>query len=101
PLKRAPKQAQAALERIRLDTIVGMGFSNAIALCILITAAAALHGHVETIETSAQAAEALKPVAGRYAELVFALGIVGTGLLAIPVLAGSAAYALGEAQRWR
>ncbi|MBV9833598.1 MAG: divalent metal cation transporter [Alphaproteobacteria bacterium] len=101
PLKRAPAQAPAALERIRLDTIVGMGFSNVIALCILITAAAALHGRVETIETSAQAAEALKPVAGRYAELVFALGIIGTGLLAIPVLAGSAAYAIGEAQRWR
>lgn len=101
PLKRAPSQAPVALQRIRLDTLIGMAFSNAIALCIMITAAAALHGRIETIETSAQAAEALKPVAGRYAELVFALGIIGTGLLAIPVLAGSAAYALGEARHWR
>lgn len=101
PLKRAPSQAPAALARIRLDTMIGMGFSNAIALCIVITAAAALHGKVDSIETSAQAAAALKPVAGAYAELVFALGIIGTGLLAIPVLAGSAAYAVGEAQRWR
>ncbi|MGE0421601.1 MAG: NRAMP family divalent metal transporter [Reyranellaceae bacterium] len=101
PLKRAPSQAPAALDRIRLDTIIGMGFSNAVALCILITAAAALHGRVDSIESSAQAAAALKPVAGAYAEWVFALGIIGTGLLAIPVLAGSAAYAVGEAQRWR
>ena len=83
--------------RIRADTIVGMAFSNLIALSIIVTAAATLHAAGKTdIETSAQAAEALRPIAGAFAEAIFALGIVGTGLLAIPVLAGSAAYAVAE-----
>jgi Mn2+/Fe2+ NRAMP family transporter len=87
--------------RIRADTIVGMGFSNLIALSIMITAAATLNATGKTdIETSAQAAEALRPIAGALAEWIFALGIVGTGLLAIPVLAGSTAYAVGEGQQW-
>jgi NRAMP (natural resistance-associated macrophage protein)-like metal ion transporter len=100
-LKRAPEQGDSALNRIQLDTFVGMGFSNVIALAIMITAAATLHANdITDIQTSAQAAEALRPVAGAFSEIVFALGIVGTGLLSVPVLAGSAAYAVGEARKW-
>src|SRR3978361_2482317 len=84
-----------------VDTIIGMAFSNLIALSIILTAAATLHATGKTdIQTSAQAAEALKPIAGAFAEWIFALGIVGTGLLAIPVLAGATAYAVGEGRRW-
>jgi NRAMP (natural resistance-associated macrophage protein)-like metal ion transporter len=102
PLIEAPLEAAMEFSRIRADTIVGMAFSNLIALSIIITAAATLHATGKTdIETSAQAAEALRPVAGAFAEIIFALGIVGTGLLAIPVLAGSTAYAVGEGRRWR
>jgi NRAMP (natural resistance-associated macrophage protein)-like metal ion transporter len=101
PLKKAPKEAPRELARIRLDTWLGMGFSNLIALCIVLTTAATLNVHgITNIETSSQAAEALRPIAGRFAFSIFALGIIGTGLLALPVLAGSAAYALGEALRW-
>lgn len=93
--------AKKEFHRIRADTAVGMGFSNLIAVSIMITAAATLHATGKTdIETSAQAAEALRPVAGAFAEYIFALGIIGTGLLAIPVLAGSAAYAVGEGRQW-
>jgi Mn2+/Fe2+ NRAMP family transporter len=100
-LRRAPEQAQGALNRIHLDTLVGMGISNFIALAILITAAATLHaGGVTDIQTTAQAAQALRPIAGPLAEAIFALGVVGTGLLSVPVLAGSAAYADGEARKW-
>jgi NRAMP (natural resistance-associated macrophage protein)-like metal ion transporter len=101
PLVTKPRQGPDALERIRLDTYVGMAFSNLVALAIIITTAATLHATgVTDIDTSSQAAEALKPVAGAFAFTVFALGIVGTGLLAVPVLAGSAAYAVGEARQW-
>ncbi|MDQ2859014.1 MAG: divalent metal cation transporter [Candidatus Eremiobacteraeota bacterium] len=101
PLRSAPEQAPQELDRIRLDTYVGMAFSNLVALAIVVTAAATLHAHGKTdITTSAEAAEALRPIAGPFAFTVFALGIVGTGLLSLPVLAGSAAYALGEALRW-
>jgi Mn2+/Fe2+ NRAMP family transporter len=101
PLVRAPEQAEAADERIRLDTYVGMAFSNLIALFIVITTAATLNAHgVTDIQTSSQAAEALRPIAGRFAFAVFAAGIIGTGLLALPVLAGSAAYGMGEAFGW-
>jgi NRAMP (natural resistance-associated macrophage protein)-like metal ion transporter len=87
--------------RIRADTITGMAFSNLIALSIIVTAAATLHAAGKTdIQTSAQAAEALRPIAGALAEWIFALGIVGTGLLAIPVLAGATAYAVGEGRQW-
>ena len=97
----APAQAPAALKRIRLDTYFGMGVSNVIALFIIITTAATLNaGGITDIQTSTQAAEALRPLAGPFAFVLFALGIIGTGLLAIPVLAGSAAYAVGEARRW-
>jgi Mn2+/Fe2+ NRAMP family transporter len=100
-LKRAPEQGEAALNRIELDTLAGMGVSNVIALAIMITTAATLNVNgVTDVETSAQAAEALRPIAGALAETIFALGIVGTGLLAVPVLAGSAAYAIGEARKW-
>jgi len=93
--------AQQEFHRIRADTVVGMAFSNLIALSIILTAAATLHASGKTdIQTSAQAAEALKPIAGQFAEVIFALGIVGTGLLAIPVLAGATAYAVGEGRRW-
>jgi len=101
PLLEAPRQGPDAIERIRLDTYIGMAFSNAVALAIMITTAATLHGAgVTDIESSSQAAEALRPVAGPFAFTLFTLGIVGTGLLAVPVLAGSAAYALGEARKW-
>ncbi|AZO41477.1 divalent metal cation transporter [Mesorhizobium sp. M7D.F.Ca.US.005.01.1.1] len=101
PLKKAPAQAQHAIHRIRLDTYVGMAFSNLVALAIMITAGATLHAKgITNIETTGQAAEALRPVAGEFAFAVFALGVIGTGLLAIPVLAGSAGYALGEARKW-
>jgi NRAMP (natural resistance-associated macrophage protein)-like metal ion transporter len=101
PLIRAPHQAAQAFERIRADTLVGMGFSNLIALAIIFTTAATLHkAGVTNVETSTQAAEALRPIAGNFAFAVFALGIIGTGLLAVPVLAGSAAYAVGEACKW-
>jgi NRAMP (natural resistance-associated macrophage protein)-like metal ion transporter len=93
--------ARQEFHRIRADTIVGMAFSNLIALSIIVTAAATLHASGKTdIQTSAQAAEALRPIAGQFAEVIFALGIVGTGLLAIPVLAGATAYAVGEGRRW-
>jgi len=96
-----PAQAPQEFRRIRFDTYVGMAYSNIIALFIIITTGATLHVHgVTNIQNSAQAAEALRPIAGHLASAVFALGIVGTGLLAIPVLAGSAAYALGEAAEW-
>jgi NRAMP (natural resistance-associated macrophage protein)-like metal ion transporter len=102
PLIKAPLQAPRQMARIQLDTLVGMGFSNIIALFIMLTTAATLNAHgVKDIETSSQAAEALRPIAGQFAFTIFALGIIGTGLLALPVLAGSAAYAVGEALKWR
>jgi len=101
PLKRDVANGLEEFQRIRLDTVIGMGFSNLIALCIIITTAATLHSEgVTDVQSSAQAAEALKPLAGPAAELIFALGIIGTGLLAVPVLAGSSAYAVGEGWKW-
>jgi NRAMP (natural resistance-associated macrophage protein)-like metal ion transporter len=101
PLVDAPRQAPAEIRRIRIDTYLGMGVSNLVAFFIMVTTAATLNAHgITDIETSAQAAEALRPIAGEFAFLVFALGIIGTGLLAVPVLAGSAAYAVGEALQW-
>ena len=101
PLLREPRQAAGALARIRIDTLVGMGFSNLVALAIMVTFAATLHARgVTDVGTAAQAAEALRPVAGTWAFALFAVGVIGTGLLSVPVLAGAAAYALGEARRW-
>jgi NRAMP (natural resistance-associated macrophage protein)-like metal ion transporter len=101
PLKRAPRQAPDEFRRIRIDTYLGMFVSNAIGWFIIITVAATLNAHgVKDIQTASQAAEALKPIAGPFAFILFALGIIGTGMLAVPVLAGSAAYALAEALQW-
>jgi NRAMP (natural resistance-associated macrophage protein)-like metal ion transporter len=101
PLVKAPHQGPDAIQRIRLDTYIGMAFSNLVALAIIFATAATLHAAgVTDVATSSQAAEALRPVAGPFAFTLFALGIVGTGLLAVPVLAGSSAYAIGEARRW-
>jgi Mn2+/Fe2+ NRAMP family transporter len=102
-LKRKPHQAFAQLRRIALDTRVGMALSNLIAFFIILTTASTLHasGHSRGIQTAADAAKALQPLAGKLAFLLFALGIIGTGLLAIPVLAGSAGYAVAEAFHWK
>ena len=98
PLKRKPAQAPEARRRIRVDTVVGMVYSNTVAFCIMLTAAVVLHAHGKTeIQTSVDAAAALRPVAGALAFALFAAGIVGTGLLAIPVLAGATAYFLADA----
>jgi Mn2+/Fe2+ NRAMP family transporter len=101
-LTEAPGEARAALRRIEFDTYVGMGFSNLVAFFIIVTTAATLHqAGITDVQTSEQAALALRPIAGEFAFFIFALGILGTGFLAIPVLAGSAAYALAEAMGWR
>lgn len=100
-LKKAPEQAREQLSRIRLDTYIGMTLSNIISFFIVLCAAATLHAHgITDIQTSSQAAEALRPLAGKGAFLLFSFGIIGTGFLAVPVLAGSAAYAVGEALQW-
>ncbi|EKS9793839.1 MULTISPECIES: NRAMP family divalent metal transporter [Burkholderia] len=101
PLRRVPHQAPAQLRRISFDTWLGMGVSNVIAFFIVLTAAATLHTHHIEVKTSADAARALAPIAGHFAYMLFALGIVGTGLLALPVLAGSTAYAAAGTFRWR
>lgn len=101
PLLEAPGQAAKQLGAMQADTWVGMAFSNVVAFFIILTAAVVLNARgITDIQTSSQAAEALRPVAGRFAFLLFSLGIIGTGLLAVPVLAGSSAYAIGEARRW-
>ncbi len=101
PLERDPGAAKVEFTRIRLDTYIGMALSNLVALFIVVSTAATLHAHgITDIQTSSQAAEALRPVAGPFVFLIFALGIIGTGMLTIPVLAGSAAYAMGEAFGW-
>jgi NRAMP (natural resistance-associated macrophage protein)-like metal ion transporter len=102
PLKRAPEQARTQLRRIRHDTYIGMGVSNLVAFFIMLTAIATLRMHgVTDIQTSAEAAQALRPFAGDFAFALFAAGIIGTGLLAVPILAGSAAYAVAEAFQWK
>ena len=102
PLIAAPKQARTSFRRIKIDTVVGMGFSNMVAFFIILTTAVSLHLHgVTSIQTSAEAATALRPIAGHFAFLLFAAGIIGTGLLAVPVLAGSAAYAMAGAFGWK
>ncbi len=102
PLIERSREGPAAISRIRVDTIAGMLASNLVALAIMIATAATLHAHgVTDIQTAAQAATALKPIAGNFAFALFAIGIIGTGLLAIPVLAGSAGYAIAEAAGWK
>jgi NRAMP (natural resistance-associated macrophage protein)-like metal ion transporter len=101
-LRKLPADAAAQLRRIKTDTMIGMGFSNLVAFFIMLTTAVTLGAHgVTSIQTSAEAAEALRPVAGDFAFILFALGIIGTGMLAVPVLAGSAAYAVTESFKWR
>lgn len=101
PLHLSHRTAGAELRRIRTDTLVGMGFSHLVALFIVVATAATLHASgVRDIESAAQAAEALRPISGEFAFALFALGIIGTGLLAVPILAGSAAYAVSEAFGW-
>ncbi|TPO08031.1 Nramp family divalent metal transporter [Mesorhizobium sp. B1-1-5] len=101
PLRWAPWQASKAFRRIRADTLVGMAFSNLIGVAIIFTTAATLHkAGVTDIASSTDAAKALEPAAGKFAFIIFSMGIIGTGLLAVPVLAGSAAFAVGEALHW-
>jgi len=101
PLHVSPRRAGAELRRIRTDTLVGMGFSHVTALFIIVATAATLHARgVTDIQSAAQAAEALRPIAGEFAFALFAAGIIGTGLLAVPILAGSAAYAISETFGW-
>ncbi len=101
-LKNEPRKGRREMRRLRSDTLVGMAMSNLVGLFIILTCAATLHqqGHTN-IKSAAEAAAALKPVAGQFTSWIFAAGIVGTGLLAVPVLAGSAAFALGEGFGWR
>ncbi len=97
PLKQAPEEATKQFSRIRKDTVIGMAFSNLIAFFIMLCAAVTLHMNGKTdIQSASQAAEALRPIAGNLTFSLFAIGIIGTGLLALPVLAGSAAYAVSE-----
>lgn len=101
PLRRAPELAATQIPRIRLDTYVGMGFSQLVAFFIMLGVAATLNANgITDIDSAEKAAAALKPVAGNFASIIFALGIVGTGMLALPSLAGSAAYAVGESLHW-
>lgn len=101
PLIVAPTQAPGNFKRIKIDTYIGMGFSNLVAFFIILTTAVTLNLHgITDIQTSAQAAKALRPIAGEFAYFLFSAGIIGTGLLAIPVLAGSAAYAMAGAFKW-
>jgi NRAMP (natural resistance-associated macrophage protein)-like metal ion transporter len=101
PLRELRKGGDPELDRIRIDTTVGMMFSNVIAFSIILTTAAVLNANgVTNINSATQAAEALRPLAGDFTFLLFALGIIGTGMLAIPVLAGSAAYGVSEAFGW-
>ncbi|MFZ6655964.1 NRAMP family divalent metal transporter [Undibacterium sp. TJN19] len=102
PLIIAPEQAAANLRRIKIDTYIGMAFSNLVAFFIILTTAVTLNLHgISDIQTSAQAALALRPIAGDFAFMLFSAGIIGTGLLAIPVLAGSSAYAMAGAFQWK
>jgi Mn2+/Fe2+ NRAMP family transporter len=90
------------LRRLKVDVITGMFASNFVMYFIILTTAATLHAHGDTkIETAKQAAEALRPLAGNLAYLLFTLGLIGTGMLGVPVLAGSCAYAIAEASAWR
>jgi Mn2+/Fe2+ NRAMP family transporter len=102
PLKHYPNQAPSNLNRINVDTSIGMAFSNLAAFFIILTTAVTLHANgITDIQTSAQAASALRPIAGEFAFYLFSAGIIGTGLLAIPILAGSAAYGIAGAFDWK
>jgi len=101
PLRELTRGGLTELDRIKFDTTVGMILSNVVAFSIILTTAAVLNAHgVTNINSATEAAEALRPLAGDFTFLLFALGIIGTGMLAIPVLAGSAAYGVAEAFGW-
>jgi len=101
PLIDRPDQARGELRRIGWETMAGMAISNLVAFFVILTTAATLHANGQTdVQTSEQAAAALRPIAGDAAFLLFGLGIIGTGLLAVPILAGSTAYAMGEVRGW-
>jgi NRAMP (natural resistance-associated macrophage protein)-like metal ion transporter len=101
PLEDSPDQAAGAIKRMRYDTFAGMAISNIVAIAIMLGTAATLHASGKTdIQTAADAAKALEPIAGQFAFALFSLGIIGTGMLAVPVLAGSTAYAIGETAGW-
>jgi Mn2+/Fe2+ NRAMP family transporter len=102
PLIDQPWQARREFRRIWVDTLAGMAFSTLVALAIMVATAATLHMRgIVDIQSAAQAAQALEPVAGKFAFVLFSLGIIGTGMLAIPILAGSAAYAIGDTRGWQ
>jgi Mn2+/Fe2+ NRAMP family transporter len=102
PLLTKPNSAPAELRRIRWDTWSGMLYSDLTAYFIILATGVTLNlSGVTNIETAAQAASALRPLAGDFAFLLFALGILGVGMIGVPVLAGSAAYALSEAMGWQ
>jgi len=102
PIRYAPKQAATNFRRIKIDTAIGMAFSNVVAFFIILATAVTLNLHgVTDIQTTEQAASALRPIAGEFAFWLFSAGIIGTGFLAVPVLAGSAAYAMAGAFRWK
>jgi NRAMP (natural resistance-associated macrophage protein)-like metal ion transporter len=102
PLKKRPAGARWHLDRITVDTVIGMTFSSLIAFFIIVATATTLNrAGVTNIQSSAQAAEALRPIGGDFAFVLFSMGIIGTGMLAVPVLAGSAAYAVAESFRWK
>ncbi len=101
-LKVAPGQATRSFARIRMDTAVGMAGSNVVGYFIMLAAAVTFFMHqVHNVESTAQAAKALEPFAGQFASLLFATGVIGTSLLAVPTLAGASAYAVGELMNWR
>jgi NRAMP (natural resistance-associated macrophage protein)-like metal ion transporter len=101
PVREAPEQARSQFLKIRIDTYSGMAVSCAVMFFIILTTAMTLHlHHVTQIDSAEQAARALEPIAGRFAFVLFAVGIIGTGLLAVPTLAGSVGYAVGEACKW-
>ena len=102
PIKREPRSAPRQFRRMRFDTLTGMAFSNLISLAIIMAAAATLHRQgITQIGSAADAAQALRPVAGQFAFALFAIGIIGTGFLAVPVHAGSAAFAVAEIFGWK
>lgn len=102
PVKEAPRTARKQFRRMRFDTLAGMAFSDLISIAIMMATAATLHQRgITQIDSAAEAAEALRPVAGNFAFALFAIGIIGTGFLAVPVLAGSTAFAVAEIFGWK
>jgi NRAMP (natural resistance-associated macrophage protein)-like metal ion transporter len=101
-IRQAPRSAREQSQRMRVDTLVGVVFSNLIAIAIIMATAATLHVQgITQIKSAAEAANALRPLAGPFAFGLFAVGIIGTGFLAVPVLAGSAAFAVAEVFGWK